>query len=167
MALASGTRRFGIGTHLRVVCAIGMLFFVGLALAIFLKKGHAGPLVAALAGAAILVGFLASLRLEISRSGFKTASATGSRTVQFGHVTRAWIEVARMAKAPQGVPVFWIELRNGQAHKIPLRVFPLQAAALLFSALEAHGVQVEVADDWAARRMSDQVRSAQARARFD
>lgn len=162
MALATGTRRFGISTNLRVVSAIGMLFFVGLALALFLKKGHTGPLVVALGASAVFGWFLASLRLEISRSWFKTASATGSRTVHFGHVTRAWIEVVRMGKSPQGVPVFWIELRNGQALKIPLRVFPVQAAALLFSGLEAHGVQVEVADAWAARRMNDQVRSAQA-----
>lgn len=167
MALASGTRRFGISTHLRVVSAIAMLFFVGLALALQLQKGSTGPLVAALCGSAIFCGFLASLRLEISRSWFKTASLVGSHTIHFGHVTRAWIEVTRMASTPQGVAVFWIKLHNGQALKIPLRVFPVQAAAQLFSSLEAHGIQVEVADAWAARRMSDQVRTAQARARLD
>ncbi len=70
-------------------------------------------------------------------------------------------EVVRVAKSPQGAPVFWITLRNGQDMKLPLRVFPIEVAARLFTRLEDHGVQIEVSDAWMARRMSEQVRAAQ------
>jgi hypothetical protein len=49
--------------------------------------------------------------------------------------------------------------------KVNLRTFPVEAAAVLFTALESHGIQIEVPDRWATRRMAEQVRAAQAKLR--
>jgi hypothetical protein len=43
--------------------------------------------------------------------------------------------------------------------------FSVTAAADLFTALESHGIQIEVPDLWAARHMADEIRAEQAKTR--
>jgi hypothetical protein len=115
--------------------------------------------------AAVFFLLLQVLRLEIAPTGFKYRNLSGSREVAFADVGRAYIEVVRAESAPQGAAIFWVERRNGSRMKVNLHTFPVEAAAVLFLALEANGIRIEVPDAWAAGRMAQQVRAAQARLR--
>lgn len=88
---------------------------------------------------------------------------SGSRDICFTEIRRAYLEITRTRHALHGVATFWVEQNDGMRVKVNLRTFPLEAAAVLFTALEAHGIQIEVPDEWAARRMAEQVRVAQAK----
>jgi hypothetical protein len=80
-------------------------------------------------------------------------------------ISRAYIEVVLTTKTPQGAASFWVDRRGGERVKVNLRSFPVEAAAVLFNALESHGLQVEVPDEWASDRMLKQIRAAQAKLR--
>jgi len=154
---------FRAGRHLLVVVGLFTLFFLGLTLAVFLKTGTWGPLLVVLVVLAGLWGLLGSLRLDISPSGFATHGWLGSRHFAFAQIRGACIDVEYGTKAPQGVAVFRVQPRQGPSVKVGVRVFPVEAAVLLLTALEAHGIALDVPDEWAARRMHQQIRDAQAR----
>lgn len=157
------THIYGAGGHLLIVVGLASAFFCGLFLLVFLKTGQWMPLTLACAGS--LVGFLLlrTLRLELSPSWFKYRNLSGAHTVVYSQIADAYFDVVRRSQAPQGVSRFWIALRQGQHVKVNLRTFPVEAAARLFTAIEAQGVEVRVPDEWAARRVADQVRAAQAK----
>jgi hypothetical protein len=116
---------------------------------------------AQMAGAtAVLFLLLRVLRLEIRTDGFKYRNLTGSRKVEFADVSRAYLNVVRAEAVPQGVAVFWVERKDGSKVKINLRTFPVEAAAILVTALESHGIHVEVPDASAAQQFEKQVRAA-------
>jgi hypothetical protein len=158
-------RVYRVGTHLLVVVGVFALFFTTLGILIVVKKGDWNFLAIIVGGFAVFFLLLQVLRLEIGSDGFKYRNLSGSRTVLFADVRRAYIEVERANKAPQGVAVFWVERRDERRVKVNLRTFPMQAAADLFTALETHDIQIEVPDEWAARRTVDQIRAAQAKLR--
>ena len=150
-----------------------MLFVVGICAAMFtvlgaiiaVKKGDWSFLAIVILVAASFVLLLQILRLEIGPTGFKYRNLSGSREVAFAEVGRAYFEVVRTDLARQGAAAFWVERRAGSRVKVNLRTFPTEAAAVLFTALEEHGVQIEVPEAWAARRMAEQVRAAQSKLR--
>ncbi|MCE9530463.1 MAG: hypothetical protein K8T89_04930 [Planctomycetes bacterium] len=152
-----------MGAHLLVVVGIFAALFAGLGAFIAVKKGDWSYFGIIVAAAAFFFILLQVLRLEIGPKGFKYRNLSGSREVAFADVGRAYIEVLRAKNAPQGAAGFWVEQRDGSRVKVNLRTFPIEAAAVLFTALESHGVQIEVPDLWAARQMAEQVRAAQAK----
>ena len=148
-----------------VVVGVAASLFSTLGVLLWLKKGNHGFLLGVLASTAALLFVLSTLRLEISPNLLKRRSIFGSDLVQFKDVAGAYISVEHSPKAPQRVASFWIQPRKGPPLKINLRSYPVQAAAMLFSILEAQGVDIDVPDAWSARRMEQQIRAAQAKAR--
>jgi hypothetical protein len=161
----TASRVYRVGIHLLVVVGIFAGLFAALGVFLAVKKGNWTVLAIVVAFAAVLFLLLQLQRLEIGGTSFKYRNLSGSREVTFADVGRAYFEVVRAKNAPQGVARFWIERRDGSRVKINLRVFPVEAAAVLFTALESHDVEIEVPDAWAARRAADQVRAAQAKLR--
>ena len=156
---------YRVGVHLLVVVGVFASFFVALGIAMVVKREDWTPLMLVVGATVVLILLLRVLRLEVRSDGFKYRNLSGSREVLFAAVVRAYIEVVRAGSAPQGAGVFWVERRDGGRVKVNLRTFPIQAAAILFTGLESHGIQIEVPDEWAARRLVDQVRAEQAKMR--
>ncbi|UYC17991.1 hypothetical protein NRY95_08575 [Xanthomonas campestris pv. phormiicola] len=132
---------------------------------LWLEKGNHGFLLGVLASSAGLLFVLSTIRLEISRNLLKRRSLFGVDIIQFKDVVSAYISVEYSSKAPQGSASFWIQPRNAAPLKINLRLYPVQAAAMLFFILEAQGIDIDVPDTWSARRMQQQIRAAQAKAK--
>ncbi len=163
---STGSQVYRVGIHLLVVVGIFASLLAALGVFIALKKGDWTFLGIIIAVAAVLFLYLLQVpRLEVGPAGFKYRNLSGSREVAFADIGRAYFEVVRAQYAPQGVAVFWVERRDGGLVKVNLRTFPVEAAAVLFTALESHGIQIEVPDAWATRRMAEQVRAAQAKLR--
>jgi hypothetical protein len=154
---------FRAGLHLFILVGLLCALFLGLGVAVGARRGDWTFL--AVVGAGALAVFLLplALRLEVRPDAFAYRNLSGSRTVPFGEVERAYFETVRADAAPQGVAAFWVQLRGGKALKVNLRTFPVRAAALLFAALERHGVPIEVPDSGAAKRMYRQIREEKAR----
>jgi hypothetical protein len=157
------SRSFRVGAHLCVVVGLAAALFIGLGVSVWLKNGDRAILGIAVGVFGALAVVLATLRLDVTRDGCTARSLFGATTVRFADLARAYFEVTRHESAPQGAASFWVQPRSGAAHKVNLRVYPIEAAALLFRALDAHGVAIDVPDAWAARRMNDQVRAAMRR----
>jgi hypothetical protein len=160
------TRRFGVGMNLLVVVTLFALFLGGLGLAVGLKRGDWTIFAIVVVVIVMMAVMLSVLRLEFSRSGFFYRNISGSTSVAWSNVTGATVQVVHHGKSPRGVAVFWITLRSGPPLKVNLRTFPVEAAAILFSSIEAQGIAIEVPNDTAARRMVDQVRAAQGKRRM-
>jgi hypothetical protein len=158
------SKEFRVGAHLLVVVGIFALFFLALGFLVLARKGDWSLLAIATGAAAVLFCFPGTFRLKIGKGWFEWRSFLGTRMVQFANVSSAYFTVVRRGNAPQGVAAFWIQPCSGDAEKFNLRIFPVRAAAMLFSALEAHGIHVDVPDAWAARRMDEQIRAVQAKA---
>jgi len=156
---------YRVGTHLLIIVGAFASFFAALGIVIGVRRGDWTFLALVAGVAAALFLLLHVLRLEVRPDGFKYRNLSGSRQLLFRDVRRAYIEVVRADVAPQGAGVFWVERRDGRRVKVNLRTFPIQAAASLFTALESHGIPIEVPDLWAARRLADQVRAEQERMR--
>ena len=160
---STGAQVYRVGGHTLAVVGIFMALFAALALVIAVKQGDWTTLAVVASVAAGLFLLLQVLRLEVGPDGFKYRNLSGSREVAFADVGRAYVDVVRADIAPQGVARFWVERVDGRRVKVNLRTFPIEAAAVLFTALEAHGIDIEVPDGWAARRMVEQIRAAQAK----
>lgn len=156
-------RVYRVGPSLQIVLGVFLTVFAGFGVTIGLKNGD-WTFLAVIVGLASAVFFLVQiLRLEIGPAGFQYRNLSGSRDICFTEIRRAYLEITRTRHALHGVATFWVEQNDGMRVKVNLRTFPLEAAAVLFTALEAHGIQIEVPDEWAARRMAEQVRVAQAK----
>lgn len=161
----TGSRVFRAGTRVHVVIGFFALLFGALGLFVAVQKGDWSVFGVVLVIAAVLCLLLRVLRLEVGPSGFKYRNLSSSQDVAFADIARAYFEVPESDAGPRVVAVFWVERRNGNRLKVNLRTFDIEAVAILFNALEAHGIQIEVPDEWAARRIADQVRAAQAKLR--
>jgi len=118
------------------------------------KRGDWTFLGVVIALAVLFFLLLRILRLEIGPAVFKYRNLSGSREVAFADIGRAYFEVLHARNAPQGVAAFWVERRGSSRVKVNLRTFPIEATAVLFTALESHSLQIEIPDLWAARRMA-------------
>lgn len=154
---------FRAGLHLFVLIGLLVGLFLGVGTAIVVTKGDWTFLAAVGGMAVVLFSLLLVLKLEVRQAEFQYRNLSGSRTVAFADVERAYFETLRADVAPQGVAVFWVQPRKGRRVKVNLRTFPIRAATTLFSALERHGVAIEVPDGWAAQRMARQIREEQER----
>ena len=154
---------FGAGGNLYAVVGFFAAIFAALGVAILVTRGDWTVLVIAVGVFAALALLLQVLRLEVGPAGFRYRNLSGSRQVAFADLTRAYFEVVHAEQSPRPVAAFWVDRRAGKRVKVNLRTFPVRAAAVLFSALEAHGVAIEVPDEPSARRVADQVRAAQAK----
>jgi hypothetical protein len=163
MSYLTASRVYRASIHLLIILGIFALIFLAFGIVIGVNNGNWTVTVVIVLVFAVLHLLLQVLRLEISATGFRYRNLRGSHEIMFKNVARAYIEVIRAKNVPQGAAVFWVEPQNGRKLKINLRTFPIQAAADLFTALELHGIKVDVPDAWAARRMAEQVRAAQAR----
>ena len=152
---------FGAGIHLYLVAGGFAAFFVALSVFVAVKRGDWTVPAAVVGGAVVLLALPQVLRLEVGPDKFKYRNLSGSREVEFADVRRAYFEV--IERNGVAAAAFWVDRSSGERVKVNLRTFPVRAAAALFSALDARGVAVEVPDDPAARRVSDQVRAAQAK----
>jgi hypothetical protein len=97
----------------------------------------------------------------VSAHGIAYRNLSGSRRLLFDELDRAYFTVVHSKATPQGVAVFWLQPREGKAVKVNLRTFSIDAAAVLFTALDNHGISIEVPDVSAARRMAQQIRNQQ------
>ncbi len=152
---------FRVGVHLIIL--VGLL--AGLALAVGLGEGLARgrwtPFAVLAALTALWYLLLAYLRLEIRLDGFSYRNLSGNLFVPFADVEKGYFQTVHGGYAPQGVAFFWVQPRGGKPFKVNLRTFPIRAAAVLFAALDRHGIPIDVPDTWSARRMADQIRAEQ------
>jgi hypothetical protein len=162
-ASSEGRAVYRAGLHLFVIVGIFAAFFIALGVVIAVKRSDGTFLAVAGGGTAVLFLLLCWLRLEIRPDGFTYRNLSMNRAVAFADVERAYFETLTADVAPQGVATFWVGLRDGKAIKVNLRTFPIRAAALLFTALERHGIPIDVPNTWAAQRMARQIREEQAR----
>lgn len=156
------SQTFRAGGHLYIVIGILSILFVGLGVAIGVSRGNWTFLAVAAAAATVLFLLLQVLRLEVGPAGFKYRNLSGSREVAYADVSRAYFEVVRAEGAPRPAVAFWVDRRVGGRVKVNLRTFPIRAAAALFTALETHGISVEVPDEPEAHRVNDQIKAARA-----
>jgi hypothetical protein len=164
-ATPTASQVYRVGAHLLGVVRFFTVAFTALGIFVVVKKGDWTLLAVTGVVALLFVLLLQLLRLEISSTGFRYRNLSGSREMAFADVGRAYFEVVRGTNSPQGVAAFWVEGRDGKRVKVNLRTFSVQAAAALFTALESNGIQIEVPDEWAAKRVVDQVRAVQAKQR--
>lgn len=113
----------------------------------------------------ILFGLVILLKLELAAAGFRYRALIGSRKVAYPDVAAAFIHAVHVAGNPREFAKFAVETREGRLIRPALRAFPIEAAAALFAALEAHGIGIDVADSPGPRRMNDEIRAVQARLR--
>jgi hypothetical protein len=141
------------------------LLAIGVGVGLFSSSARGSPFCTAVVAVMLVSGFLALLvlTLEIAPSGVTYRNLWARHEVAYRDLARASIDIERSEHAPAGVAVFRLHTRAGKNIKVPLRMFSDAAAALLFSQLEMHGVRIEVADRWAARRLSQRIRDAQRR----
>lgn len=158
--LSPEPQSFRAGTHLYVVVGGFATLFAAVSIFAAIKQGDWTLPAAVVGGTAVAFGALQVLRLEVGPDGFKYRNLSGSRGVEFAEVSRAYFEIV----TANGVSVaaFWVDRSSGKRVKVNLRTFPIRAAAVLFPALEARGIAIEVPDHRGTRRARDQVRAAQA-----
>lgn len=158
------TRVFRAGAHMRAVSGIfaGLAFLATVTGAVV--NGDWQPVLVVVVAASVLFALQLVLRLAIGPDGIGYRNLTGARSIPYAAIARARVNVLRPTKAPQGVAAFQLELHNGRRVRINLRTFSVEAAATLFSALEARGIEIKGSPEWAARRLMEQVRAAQAKA---
>jgi hypothetical protein len=127
------------------------------------QTGEWGFLIIVLSVTGLAVLALWCFRLEVGTEGFRYRDTGGSWDVAFTDVCRA--RVFKNKSMLRRVVAFHMVQKNGRRVEISWKMFPADAVAVLFTALEAHGIPIQVADDPWARRMADRVRAAQARHR--
>lgn len=157
------TFTYRAGVHLYVLIGIPATILFAIAVAAGVRTGDWKMAAVVVATVAVWFALLAILKLEIRTDGFRYRNLTGVRSIQFADIEYAYFVTLRSSHTPQGVASFWVRSRSGAATKVNLRTFPIRAAAVLFAALDAHQIPIQVPDTWAARRMAKQIRDAQAK----
>jgi hypothetical protein len=153
---------FRAAMGLYIIVGVLMGFFIVLGLLIAIKKPSEWLFLAGTCAVTIiLLALISYLRLEIGHEGIHYRNLSNNRLLKYSDIKRAYFEVVKTHKAPQGVAVFWIEPNDGRRMKVNLRTFPTAAAAVLFTELERRSIPIDVPDLWAARNMVDQIRKCQ------
>ena len=95
----------------------------------------------AFCGLAVSLASVAYVKFEIWESGFSHRNISGNHVFAFAQREDALFETASVGDGP--APVFSVRLRGEiDRKKIPIGMFPVRAAALLFTALEGHGIEI-------------------------
>ena len=134
----------------RPYAMVGVLtgFFLGLGALATWENGGAWPVVA-IAGCAglYLVIKLLYLRLEVTADGVRYRTLRADRRWGFADLERGYFQTVVNRAAPQGVRSFWLKPKAGPAINIDLQTLPVRAAAVLFGALQRHGIPIDVPDN--------------------
>ena len=161
---AEASAAFRADRRLYVVIGLFTSFFAVLFLFVTIKRPERWPILAGVCGATVALFLCPSrLRLEITPDTFHYRNLSTSRTEKFSDIDRAYFQTIHSTHTPGGVAAFWIRPKQGKPVKVNLRTFPIEAAAVLFAALDEHGIPIDVPDTWAARRMARQIRECQAK----
>jgi len=154
---------FRTSISLYIMATVFVVLFLGLAVFVSFKRNDWTAAAVVLGIAVPLYLLLGYLRFEIDADGFRYRGPLTRRRIEFTDVARGYFETVRARNSPQGAAFFYVALRNGHEFKVNLRVFPIRAAAWLFTALDLHEVPIDAPETWSARRMNDQIRAAQTR----
>jgi hypothetical protein len=108
-----------------------------------------------------LCASLAFAKVEIWESGFSHRSLSGDHVFEFARIEDALFETAMVGNG-HPAPVFSVRLRDTADRKqIPIGIFPIRAAATLFTALERHGIQIREDGSQFVQSTMRQIREAQ------
>ncbi len=105
----------------------------------------------------VLTGFLVTRESAQAWPLLAVAGAVAAVLLAGEEIERAYFETVVNRAAPQGLAMFWIRPKQGNALRINLRAFSDAAPALLLAALERHGISIDIPDTLAARRMAHEV----------
>jgi hypothetical protein len=156
---------FGASWNLYFLVGLLGTIFLGIFIAVARKEGNWTPFYIT---GGILVAVLLMfqlIRIQIGPGGFVFRTPLSSNTVDFADVSRGYFVVTYSGDTPQGVGSFCVETKDGKKSDLNLRIYSIKAAAALFDELDRHGIPIEVPDLWAANRMVNEIRRAQARMR--
>ena len=112
-----------------------------------------------------LVLMLQLLRFQIGPDGFVLRTPLSRDTVDFANLSKAFFVVTYAGSTPQGIGSFCVETKDGKKYDLHIRAYSVKAAAALFDELDRHGIPIEVPNLWAANRMVNVIRRAQAKMR--
>ncbi len=131
------------GAHPRLVIGITSGIFLAVCALALLKGGDWRP-IAAVCGATVCISFsLAYMKLEIRGSGFSYRNVLGNHVFEFTEIEDALYETIWVEGG--WAPKFSILLKDGiERTTIPIGMFPIQASAQLFTALERKAIPVRV-----------------------
>ncbi len=147
-------------TNKAIMGVVGILCLITIVLAVLKGNDWIFAAVFSAIGFCLYVA-LANVKLEISPDGFsyRDLNFKGSRTVNFGEIEKAYFEEDRRGEIP--VAAFWVQLRDVRRLRVPLRLFPMRASALLFAQLDRHEIPIAEPDTVTTQRASEQIRNAQ------
>jgi hypothetical protein len=145
-----------------VLVAIVGTFFTGLGIFVGLNKGDWAIAAFGVAAAAVLLGLILYLRLEVRADGFTYRTLIINCDVAYSQVLRGHF-VTEFHDGIETGARFALELHDGSMFRPRLRSFPIQATALLFDRLEQAGVPVRDPDSGSAKRLCDKITAARAK----
>ena len=148
-------RTYRIGPRTGPPMLVFCIGFLLLGLKAHMERGEYRWLVVAIVVAITTAVVLVRTRMRIDHRGLAVTGVFSATSLRFEDVARA-----RIVMVPGGRARFRVETRHGE-REVPLQIFPVAAAAQVFTALEAEGVVIEVADDPRAQRLDAQIRAAQ------
>jgi hypothetical protein len=150
---------FRCDTRPYVVAGIFAGLLLALGILVAFKKRDWSFVVLSGSGTAVLFFALAYIKMEIWSSGFIYRNLTGTRSVEFANIGKAYFE--RVIGHGMEFAAFWVQLRDGRKMKINLRTLPIRASALLFTALQRERIPIEVPEILDAQRLTDDIREEQ------
>jgi hypothetical protein len=134
-------------------------FFVMLGAVATYENHGSWPVLAIAAGAMVLMfANLAYLRLSVGPDGIRYRTLRTRRALAYSEIKRAYLETSVNRFAPHGVVSFWVQPKEGKALNINLRNLPRTASVALLTALEEHGVPLDVPDTGAGQRLVRDIR---------
>jgi hypothetical protein len=134
-------------------------FFLMLGAVATYENHGSWPVLAIAAGVTVLMlANLAYVRLTVGPDGIRYRTLRTRRTLAFSEIKRAYLETSVNRFAPHGVVSFWVQPKEGKALNINLRNLPRTASVALLTALEEHGVPLDVPDTGAGQRMVREIR---------
>jgi hypothetical protein len=113
-----------------------------------------------------LYASLAYVKFEIWERGFSHRNLSGNHVFEFAGIEDALFETANVGEG-YPAPVFSVRLRGEiDRKKVPIGMFPVRAAALLFAALERFGIRVREDGSPFVQSTMRQIREVQGPARL-
>lgn len=110
--------------------------------------------------AVYLYATVAYVKLEIWKSGFSHRSLSGHHVFEFSQIEDALFETANVGEGY--APVFSLRLRDDARRKeVPIGMFPVRAAALLFTEMDAYGIHIRQDGSRLVETSMQQIREAQ------
>jgi hypothetical protein len=156
-------RTFGHSWNLYIPVGLLATLFLAIFIGVARKEGNWIPVYITVGIVVALLLMFQLIRFQIGPDGFVYRTPLTSTTIDFADLSRGYFGVTYTGKTPQGVGKFCVETKDGKTFDLKLRIYTIKAAAALFDELDHHGIPIEVPDLWAANRMVNEIRRAQAR----